>query len=90
MRCLRGRCRFPPGYQSRMTALFMSATVFARIIGPPVGGLLMQLHGLLVLAGWRRLFIIEGLPAIVLCFVTWRLLTDRPAEATWLRADQRA
>ena len=42
------------------------------------------------LAGWQWLFIIEGLPAVILGIVTWFYLTDRPAEAKWLSADERA
>jgi len=80
---------FPSYYRSRMIALFMSAGVASQIIGPPIGGLLLRLHGTLGLAGWQWLFIVEGLPSIVMCFVTWRLLTDRPKDASWLRPDQK-
>jgi MFS family permease len=80
---------FPSYYRSRMLALFMSASVFSQIIGPVVGGLLLHLHGLLGLAGWQWLFIVEALPPIIMCFVTWRLLTDRPQDASWLRPDQK-
>ena len=68
----------------------MSAGVFSQIIGPPIGGLLLRLHGILGLAGWQWLFIIEAIPSLIMCFVTWWLLTDRPEDATWLRPDQKA
>ena len=45
--------------------------------------------GLLGLQGWQWLFIIEGLPPIIMCFVIWKLLTDRPTDAAWLRPEQR-
>jgi MFS transporter, ACS family, tartrate transporter len=79
---------FPAGYRSRMTALFMSAGVFSSIIGPPIGGLLLRLNGVLGLAGWQWLFIVEAMPSVIMCFVTWRVLTDRPKDAAWLRPDQ--
>jgi ACS family tartrate transporter-like MFS transporter len=48
-----------------------------------------DLQGQLGLQGWQWLFIIEGLPPIIMCFVTWRLLTDRPKDAAWLTPEQR-
>jgi ACS family tartrate transporter-like MFS transporter len=49
----------------------------------------MQLNGLLGLRGWQWLFLLEGVPAVVLGFITFRFLTDRPANAAWLAADER-
>lgn len=49
----------------------------------------MQLNGLLGLHGWQWLFLAEGLPALVLGFVTFHVLSDRPADAAWLTADER-
>jgi MFS family permease len=80
---------FPASYRTRMVALFQSASVLSLIIGPPVGGLILQMNGLLGLAGWQWLYIIEALPSVLLCAVIWRLLTDRPHDATWLPPDQR-
>jgi MFS family permease len=80
---------FPSAYRTRMQAIFQSAGVISLFIGPPIGGLLLQMQGILGLRGWQWLFIIEALPPIVMCFVTWKLLTDRPADAAWLRPDQR-
>ena len=42
------------------------------------------------LAGWRWVFILEGLPAIVIGVVTWFYLTDRPEQAKWLPEDEKA
>jgi ACS family tartrate transporter-like MFS transporter len=81
---------FPSYYRSRMMALFQSASVVSLFIGPPIGGLLLQLHGILGLQGWQWLFITEAVPPILMCFVTWVLLTDKPADATWLKPDQKA
>jgi MFS family permease len=81
---------FPSYYRSRMQAIFITASMISLIIGPPISGLLLLLDGVLGLRGWQWLFLLEALPAITMCFVTWTLLTDKPAEATWLRPDQKA
>ena len=69
---------FPSSYRTRMIALFQSASVISLIIGPPVGGLLLHMNGIWGLTGWQWLYLIEALPSIAMCFVIWRLLTDRP------------
>jgi MFS transporter, ACS family, tartrate transporter len=80
---------FPANHRSAVTAMFMSAAPVAGFIGSPVSGALMQLNGLLGLRGWQWLFLLEGIPALVLGFITFRFLTDRPADAAWLTADER-
>src|SRR5437879_5859980 len=80
---------FPAQHRSEATAMFMAAAPLAGFIGSPVSGAIMQLNGLLGLRGWQWLFLLEGTPALVLGFITFRCLTDRPADATWLTADER-
>jgi len=80
---------FPSYYRSRMMGIFQSASVISLIIGPPVSAWLLTLDGTLGLQGWQWLFLVEALPPIVMCFVTWKWLTDRPRDAEWLRQDQR-
>jgi MFS transporter, ACS family, tartrate transporter len=80
---------FPADHRSAVTAMFMAAAPVAGLIGSPVSGALMQLNGLLGLRGWQWLFLLEGLPALVLGLITFRFLTDRPADAAWLTADER-
>ena len=80
---------FPSYYRTRMMGMFQSASVISLFIGPPIGGLLLLMQGWLGLQGWQWLFIIEGLPPIIMCFVIWSLLTDRPTDAAWLRPEQR-
>ena len=80
---------FPSAYRTRKMALFQSASTVSLFIGPPIGGVLLKLQGLLGLTGWQWLFILEALPPIIMCVITWMLLTDRPSEAAWLRPDQR-
>lgn len=81
---------FPSAYRSRMQAIFQSASVISLIVGPPVSAWLLTFHGLLGLEGWQWLFLLEAVPPIIMCFVIWFWLTDRPADAAWLRPDQRA
>jgi ACS family tartrate transporter-like MFS transporter len=81
---------FPLNRRSAMTALFMAAAPAAGFVGSPISGALMQLDGLLHLRGWQWLFVTEAIPALVLGCITLRFLTDRPADATWLTADERA
>jgi ACS family tartrate transporter-like MFS transporter len=80
---------FPSHHRSAVTAMFMAAAPAAGLIGSPVSGALMELNGLMGLRGWQWLFLLEGIPALVLGFVTFRFLTDRPAVASWLTPDER-
>ncbi|MDP3719903.1 MAG: MFS transporter [Acidobacteriota bacterium] len=80
---------FPARERARAVALFMTATAMAGVIGAPISSALLQLDGLGGLHGWQWLFIIEGLPAVLLAPVVLRRLTERPADATWLNADER-
>ena len=80
---------FPSHHRSAVTAMFMAAAPMAGLIGSPVSGALMGLNGLMGLHGWQWLFLVEGIPALVLGLVTFRFLTDRPADAAWLTAEER-
>jgi ACS family tartrate transporter-like MFS transporter len=80
---------FPANHRSAVTAMFMAAAPAAGLLGSPVSGALMQMNGLLGLHGWQWLFLVEGIPALVLGLVTFRFLTDRPADAEWLSAAER-
>src|SRR6266851_2956150 len=59
---------FPSNHRSAVTAMFMAAAPAAGLIGSPVSGALMELNGLLGLHGWQWLFLVEGIPALVLGF----------------------
>jgi ACS family tartrate transporter-like MFS transporter len=80
---------FPSEYRTRMIAWFMVAMPVSSLIGGPVSGMLLQLNGLLGIAGWKWLFIIEGLPACVMGIVVLTFLVDGPAEAGWLTPAER-
>jgi MFS transporter, ACS family, tartrate transporter len=80
---------FPAEYRARIVGYFMAAIPLSTVIGAPISGVLLYLHGGLGLAGWQWLFIIEAVPAILLSGVVFFYLTDRPAEAAWLAPDER-
>ncbi len=81
---------FPAREQARAVALFMTATALAGIIAGPVSGALLELHGLLGLSGWQWLFLLEGLPALILGVMVLLYLPDGPEKAVWLGVDERA
>jgi ACS family tartrate transporter-like MFS transporter len=79
---------FPARARARAVAWFMTANPLAGVVGSPVSGSLLGLHGG-GLNGWQWMFLIEGLPAIVLGLVVLFTLSDWPHEAHWLTEDQR-
>ena len=79
---------FPPRERARTVAAFMTATLIAGVIGGPISGLLLSLHGG-GLAGWQWLFLVEGLPAIALGVAVLFVLTESPTEARWLTPAQK-
>lgn len=82
---------FPDRERARMTAYFMMAIALASVIGNPISGSIMQyLDSTLGLRGWQWLFLLEGIPSVILGVVVLFCLTDRPAEASWLTPSQRA
>ncbi|OLL28382.1 MFS transporter [Burkholderia sp. SRS-W-2-2016] len=60
------------------------------IVGPLSGWLMTSLGGVLGLAGWQWMFLVEGLPCVALGVIAWRCLVDRPDDARWLSDDERA
>ena len=81
---------FPAAARGRAIARFMTATAIAGVIGGPISGVLLNLHGIAGLAGWQWLFLIEGIPAIILGFLVFAILPDRPQAARWLTAGEKA
>jgi len=80
---------YPARERARAIAGFMAAIPVTGLIGGPLSGALLGLDGYWGLKGWQWLFLLEGLPAIILGIVTAFYLTDRPELASWLRADER-
>ena len=80
---------YPARERARVLAFFYLGIPLANIVGAPISSLLLNLNGLGGLHGWQWLFIMEGLPAIVLAFAALGYLTDRPEKAMWLTAEER-
>jgi sugar phosphate permease len=74
--------------RAKAVAMFMAAIPVSNIFGAPVSGFILGVHWL-GLAGWRWVFILEGLPALVFGVITIFYLTDWPRQATWLTSDER-
>jgi ACS family tartrate transporter-like MFS transporter len=81
---------FPVEARARALAWFMTAQPVSGIIGGPVSGALLRLHARGGLAGWQWLFLVEGLPAILLGVVGVFFLSDSPQTARWLTNEQRS
>jgi ACS family tartrate transporter-like MFS transporter len=81
---------YPAQYRARFLAAFAVAVPISTVIGAPVSGLLLGLDGAMGLRGWQWLFIIEGIPSVLLGIVSWFYLTDRPEHAAWLSGEQKA
>jgi ACS family tartrate transporter-like MFS transporter len=81
---------YPAKLRAVSGARFMIAIPLSGVIGGPLGGWLLGLNGVAGLAGWQWLFLVEGLPSIVLGVVVLRRLTQRPEDAAWLPDEQRA
>ncbi|HEY1264952.1 MAG TPA: MFS transporter, partial [Terriglobales bacterium] len=79
---------FPAMARARTVARFMTAAPLAGVVGGPISGALLGLHGR-GLAGWQWLFLMEGLPAILLGLMVSFILPDRPEEAAWLGQAER-
>jgi MFS family permease len=80
---------FPAEYRARMLAWFLVGIPASTVVGGPVSGLLLQMDGVGGLAGWKWLFIIEGIPAALLGIAAFWVLPDGPEDATFLTEDER-
>ncbi len=81
---------FPVAQRLVVLGIFMLANPVANALGALMSGLILNLDGAGGLHGWQWLFIVEGIPAIILGIVAGFLFTNRPAHATWLRPEERA
>jgi MFS family permease len=81
---------FPKAERARMVAWFMVAVPVSTAIGSTMSSVLITLgDGVFGLSGWRFMFLLEGVPSVLLAAVTWFYLTDRPRDARWLTEEQR-
>lgn len=81
---------FPQRQRARVVALFMTAVPISTALGATLSSLILQWgDGVFGLSGWRFMFLVEGVPSLLLAVVTWWYLTDRPEQATWLAPAER-
>lgn len=81
---------FPRAERARATALFILAVPLSSAIGSPLSSwIITSGDGLLGMDGWRFMFFVQGLPAVILGVVCWFYLTGKPSEAKWLSNAER-
>jgi ACS family tartrate transporter-like MFS transporter len=74
--------------RAKAVGYFMAAIPISQVVGSPISGWLLGVHWF-GLSGWRWLFILEAIPAIIFGVITFFYLTDWPHQAKWLPADER-
>ena len=80
---------FPRTCRARANALFIMGIPATIAIASTLSGVILQMHGIFGLAGWRWLFLLEGLPAVVLGVICLFYLDDGPAHANWLSDEEK-
>src|SRR5262249_30382017 len=80
---------FPDRHRARIVSGFTLALPFAVALGAPVSTGLLELNGLFGLAGWKWMYLLEAAPTVILGVAVFFYMTDRPALASWLAADER-
>ena len=80
---------FPARRRAQVVSFFMAAAPISTVLGSPLSSALLEMHGVLGLKGWQWMFLLEAIPAVLLGFVVFFFLTDRPEKATWLASDER-
>ncbi|CDF93190.1 MULTISPECIES: MFS transporter [unclassified Pseudomonas] len=82
---------FPQSYRGRITSTLFLASAFAGLIGAPVSGLVLgHMDGVLALRGWHWLFLLGGVPCVLLGLIVLRTLKDRVQDAAWLTTEEKA
>ncbi|VVD76850.1 MFS transporter [Pandoraea terrigena] len=82
---------YPSQRRGRVTGLFLFGMPITGVLGGPLSGAIMSgMEGLGGMHGWQWLFLVEGLPTVVLGYVLYRMLPDRPARAPWLTDAEKA
>ncbi len=80
---------YPAKERARIVALFASGAVLAGVLGSPLSGTILELHGKGGLEGWQWLFLLEGIPAVLMGLVVLIALPNNPWKARWLSAEEK-
>lgn len=81
---------YPARERARTVAMFALGGILAGVVGSPISGMLLHMDGIGGLAGWQWLFLIEGIPAVLMGLVVLFLLPNGPRQAKWLTPDEQA
>ncbi len=79
----------PARERARSFALFLTSTSLAGVLGGPISAALLKMRGLEGLQGWQWMFLLEGIPSILLGVFTFFYLTNEPRQAAWLTEEER-
>lgn len=80
----------PRSRRATFTATFMAAMPISSVISAPLSGAIMEsMGGIGGMAGWQWMFVIQGVPSVIMAFIVYRLLPNRPADAKWLSAEEK-
>jgi ACS family tartrate transporter-like MFS transporter len=80
---------FPKAYRARVISALFIAVPGSNALAAVLSGAILEMDGILGLAGWQWMFIVEAIPAVLLAFAVLALMTDRPAVATWLAPEEK-
>ncbi|MGZ5938574.1 MAG: MFS transporter [Rhizomicrobium sp.] len=81
---------FPTATRARFIALFLAAVPLASVVGGPVSGYILGVEGHFHLHGWQWLFLLEGLPSVLLGLAVLIWMPDRPSKASWLNDKEKS
>jgi len=80
---------YPEKYRARVMSAFIVGAPLSAVLGGPLCGALLEMHNIGGFKGWQWLFIVEGIMPVLLGFVAFFYLTDKPASARWLTSEQK-
>lgn len=81
----------PPSRRASFTAMFMAAMPLSGLIGSPLSGAIMQAsNGVLGWYGWQWMFVIQGIPSVIMGIIVYFILADNPDKAKWLNANEKS
>ena len=79
----------PANTRAKVIARFLFWTGILGLFGSPLGGLLLKMSGVFGLTGWQWLFLVEGLPSVILSLAVLKFLPNTPSEAQWLTSEEK-
>ncbi|MFN6052727.1 MAG: MFS transporter, partial [Planctomycetia bacterium] len=81
---------FPTTERGKCISRFMTAIPLSGLIGAPISGVLLNMHGAFDVAGWKWMFLLEALPSILMGFYVFLFLPDKPENCSWLSESEKA